>query len=78
VWLEQKYSNILNQLNIAGRNNNYTSSFCTTQTGKTVDQLWADYAANPVLTTPTPTEVSQEELRTAIPNKNAAPAKPVC
>jgi uncharacterized protein YbdZ (MbtH family) len=51
LWMEIKYgSSILENLNISGRNNNYTSNLWVTWTGKTIDQLWSDYAANPALT----------------------------
>ncbi len=56
VWLELRYgASILNNLNTAGRTNTYTSNFWITQTGKTIDQLWSDYAANPSISGPTPT-----------------------
>ncbi|MDQ6763679.1 MAG: basic secretory family protein [Bacteroidota bacterium] len=31
------------------RNKKYTTAFWKTKTGKTVDQLWAEYAANPAI-----------------------------
>ncbi len=51
VWLELHgvYANLVNNLNTRLRNHTYTSSTWSTLTGKTVDQLWADYSANPAL-----------------------------
>lgn len=50
VWLENRVrSTILNELDDAMKAGTYSSSFWTARTGKTVDQLWADYGANPTL-----------------------------
>lgn len=51
AWLELKYSPaVLENLNLKGRTNSYSSGLWAIWTGKTVDQLWADYAANSALT----------------------------
>ncbi len=43
-WIQDAYKkNILRQFNIAGHNNTYADSMFSTATGKTVDQLWAEY-----------------------------------
>jgi hypothetical protein len=42
-------STIVTNLNTALRNHTYTANTWVTLTGKTVDQLWADYGANPAL-----------------------------
>jgi hypothetical protein len=48
VWLEHKYQNrILENLDQALRTGTYTDAFWSTHTGRTVDQLWSDYAADP-------------------------------
>jgi hypothetical protein len=50
VWLELHVrSTIVNDLNTALRNRTYTSNTWSQLTGKTVDQLWADYSQNPAL-----------------------------
>lgn len=50
LWLELKYGiTLLENLNSSGRNNNYHENLWGTWTGKTIDQLWSDYAANPEL-----------------------------
>ncbi|WP_261387715.1 basic secretory family protein [Chitinophaga pinensis] len=50
AWLENHVSStIVTNLNTALRNHTYTANTWVTLTGKTVDQLWADYAANPAL-----------------------------
>lgn len=50
AWLEiHKRSTIVNELNTALRNRTYTSATWSQLTGKTVDQLWADYSASPAL-----------------------------
>jgi len=50
AWLElHKRSTIVNELNTALRNRTYTSNTWSQLTGETVDQLWADYSANPAL-----------------------------
>jgi Peptidase of plants and bacteria len=48
VWLEiNKRADIVDQLNTAMRTGIYTADTWTALTGKTVDELWAEYAANP-------------------------------
>ena len=50
VWLElHVLSTIVNELNTALRTKTYNNNTWTTLTGKTVDQLWADYSQNPAL-----------------------------
>jgi len=50
AWLElHKSSTIVNSLNTAARTGSYTANTWVTLTGETVDQLWADYSANPAL-----------------------------
>lgn len=50
VWLEQHSTNkIVDVLNAALHSNNYTDNTWVETTGKTVDQLWADYSLNPGL-----------------------------
>jgi hypothetical protein len=50
AWLELHVnSTIVTSLNTALRNHTYTANTWVTLTGKTVDQLWADYSANPAL-----------------------------
>lgn len=50
AWLElHKSSTIVNSLNTAARTNTYSANTWVTLTGKTVDQLWAEYSANPAL-----------------------------
>ncbi|MBW8683183.1 basic secretory family protein [Chitinophaga sp. B61] len=50
AWLENRVNaSIVTNLNTALRNKTYTANTWVTLTGKTVDQLWADYAANPAL-----------------------------
>jgi hypothetical protein len=50
AWLENHVSStIVTNLNTALRNHTYTANTWVTLTGKTVDQLWADYGANPAL-----------------------------
>lgn len=50
VWLELHVrSTIVTDLNTALRNRTYTANTWVSLTTKTVDQLWADYSANPAL-----------------------------
>ena len=50
VWLENKVrSTILLELDDAMKSGTYSASFWTSRTGKTVDQLWAQYGSNPTL-----------------------------
>jgi hypothetical protein len=50
AWLENHVrSTIVTDLNTALRNKTYTANTWVTLTTKTVDQLWADYSANPAL-----------------------------
>lgn len=50
VWLEKNVRpNLVKDLDTACRNNTYSASTWKTLTGKTVDELWAAYTANPSL-----------------------------
>lgn len=50
AWLELHVnSSILNNLNTICHNGTYSSNTWVQLTGKTVDQLWAQYSANPAL-----------------------------
>jgi hypothetical protein len=50
AWLELHVrASIVTDLNTALRNKTYTANTWVTLTTKTVDQLWADYSANPAL-----------------------------
>lgn len=50
VWLERRVrSSIVDDMNTALRNKTYTSNTWVQLTGKTTDQLWADYSRNPAL-----------------------------
>ncbi|MCG2613210.1 basic secretory family protein [Terrimonas sp. NA20] len=50
AWLEKNVNKkIVDQLDEASRKGTYTSNTWKELTGKTVDELWKDYAANPVL-----------------------------
>jgi hypothetical protein len=50
VWLENRVrSTILLELDDAMKSGSYSPSFWTFRTGFTVDQLWAQYSANPTL-----------------------------
>lgn len=50
VWAEKnKYKDLVNKLDTALRSNTYKPGIWKDLTGKTVDELWAEYAANPVI-----------------------------
>lgn len=50
IWLEKNAkSGIIVKLDSAMRSKTYTDEFWKTETGKTVDELWAEYAKNPVI-----------------------------
>lgn len=50
VWLEKNYEkDLVKKLDKAMRTNTYTKGFWKKETGKNVDELWAAYAANPVI-----------------------------
>ncbi|HXS54996.1 MAG TPA: basic secretory protein-like protein [Hanamia sp.] len=50
VWIEKNYNkNLVKDLDKAMRSKTYTNDFWKKKTGKTVDELWAAYAANPAL-----------------------------
>ncbi len=50
VWLEKNTKNdLIQKLDKAMRTRSYTSSFWTAETGKTIDELWTAYGANPSL-----------------------------
>jgi hypothetical protein len=48
VWLDQHgYPKLVNQLDAAARTRTYTPAIWQQKTGKTLDELWATYAAQP-------------------------------
>ncbi len=50
VWLEKNVrKNLVDELDNAARSKTYTAELWKQQTGKTLDELWADYIANPAL-----------------------------
>ncbi len=50
VWIEQQgHKKIVDKLDAASRSHTYTPELWKEITGKTVDELWADYAQNPVV-----------------------------
>jgi hypothetical protein len=50
VWLDQHgYPKLVNQLDNAARTRTYTPDIWKQQTGKTLDELWAAYAAAPAV-----------------------------
>ncbi|TVT39254.1 secretory protein [Hymenobacter setariae] len=50
VWLDQHgYPKLVNQLDNAARTRTYTPEIWKQQTGKTLDELWAAYAAAPAV-----------------------------
>lgn len=50
VWVEKnKYKDLVNKMDSALRSNTYKPDMWKALTGKTVDELWAEYAANPVI-----------------------------
>lgn len=50
VWIEKNYNkNLVKDLDKAMRSKTYTNGFWKKKTGKTVDELWVAYAANPGL-----------------------------
>lgn len=50
AWLEHRFQNrILEDLDQTLRAGTYTEAFWQTHTGRTVDQLWSEYAADPRL-----------------------------
>ena len=50
VWLDQHgYPKLVNQLDNAARTRTYTPEIWKQQTGKTLDELWAAYAAQPAV-----------------------------
>lgn len=50
VWIEKNYKkDFVKKLDAAMREKKYTDDFWKYETGKTVDQLWEAYAANPVI-----------------------------
>jgi len=49
-WIEKnKKKNFIKKLDKAMREKTFTDEFWAKQTGKTIDELWAEYAANPVI-----------------------------
>ncbi|WP_369076542.1 basic secretory protein-like protein [Hymenobacter nivis] len=50
VWLEQHgHPKIVTALDAAARNRIYSPEIWQQQTGQTLDELWAAYAANPAV-----------------------------
>ena len=50
LWIEKNYSpDLVIKLDSAMREKKYTPAFWTTETGKTVDELWARYSENPLI-----------------------------
>jgi hypothetical protein len=50
VWAEKnKNKDLVDKLDSALRKNNYKATMWKDLTGKTLDELWAEYAANPVI-----------------------------
>jgi hypothetical protein len=50
VWLDQHgYPKLVNQLDAAARTRTYTPAIWQQQTGNTLDELWAAYAAQPAV-----------------------------
>lgn len=50
VWLEKHVQkDIVKKLNLAMRKGTYTNQFWIDETGKDIDQLWADYVVNPAI-----------------------------
>lgn len=51
LWMEQSgYKGIVKKLDKVGRNNTYSNgAVWKTITGKTLDEIWAEYAANPLI-----------------------------
>jgi hypothetical protein len=50
VWIESKHGEgLVKKLDHAMRSKEYSEEFWKTHTGKTVDELWADYKADPAL-----------------------------
>lgn len=48
LWITQKYQkDFVVKLDDAARTNKYSADFWKNNTGKTVDELWAEYTANP-------------------------------
>ena len=50
LWAEQKNPQLVDRLDAALRDGKYTPELWVKLTGKTVDDLWAAYAANPTIT----------------------------
>ncbi|MFZ4262231.1 basic secretory protein-like protein [Sphingobacterium sp. HJSM2_6] len=49
-WIETKVKKkTMKKLDLAMRNHTYSSDFWKEQTGKTIDELWADYKLNPAI-----------------------------
>jgi hypothetical protein len=52
TWVEKNYKkNLVKNLDAAMRNKEYTSDFWEKETGKTIDELWKAYAADPSIQT---------------------------
>lgn len=49
VWVDKQHHGTIKKLNTAMRTKTYTDGFWEKETGKTVDALWAQYAANPTV-----------------------------
>jgi len=49
VWLEKKTPGIVKNLDLAMRSGTYKIEIWKDQTGKSLDELWSEYAANPAI-----------------------------
>ena len=50
VWVEKNYNkNLVKKMDTALRNHTYNSNLWVQYTGKTVDELWAEYGQNPAM-----------------------------
>ncbi|MDE1191721.1 MAG: basic secretory protein-like protein [Arachidicoccus sp.] len=50
VWIQKKHDKtFVCELDAAMRSHTYTNDFWKNKTGKTVDELWAEYARNPMI-----------------------------
>jgi hypothetical protein len=50
VWLDQHgHPKLVNELDAAARTRTYTPEIWKQKTGKTLDELWATYAAQPAV-----------------------------
>lgn len=52
IWVESRYDMLVDFLDATIRAGSYDSSIWAAYTGRTVDELWADYLANPAIENP--------------------------